>query len=64
MRLPVSGEAHEVLQVSLVRPSRARIVEIGKPLGFGRHRGEPVEFGSRQRPVQPVGDRAAGIGGA
>ena len=45
-----AGEAHEVLHRVLVGAPGLRIGQVGEPLDFGRHVGEPVELGGRQQP--------------
>ena len=42
-----AGEAHEVLHRVLVDPAGAPVAEIGAPLDFGRHVGQPVAVSKR-----------------
>ncbi len=42
---------HELADVALVRPARPRIADVGKPLGFGRHVGQPLELGGGEQPT-------------
>ena len=51
LRFDNPGEAHEAVQVVLVSAPRLGTVQIGKPLGFGRHVGQAGELGRAQGPA-------------
>ena len=46
-----AGELHEVGDRVLVGPARVAVGEVGKPLGLGRHVGQPVKLGGGEHPV-------------
>lgn len=49
LRLHDAGELHEVLQGMFVGAASTLVAEIGKPLDFGRHVGQALEVGSREK---------------
>ena len=65
------GKAHEVLHRVFVGTPGLRIGQVGEPLDFGWHLGEPVELVSREKPGNTGGrdlgrqlvDRICCIGG-
>lgn len=58
-----ADELAEVLQVALVGAAGARVVEVGEPLGGGRHLGQVLELGGGEAALGRCRGEGGGAGG-